>query len=98
MSSNEPSGFAADMLDQPAALAALAIPTALDLPADLTRFSRIVLTGMGSSDHATIPLELLLCGRGLPVWRLQTSRLLDTPEMLVDGTLLWITSQSRPER
>ena len=94
MSSQDPSGFAADMLDQPAALAVLAVPPAPDLPVDLTRFSRIVLTGMGSSDYATIPLELLLCGRGLPVWRLQTSRLLDTPEMLVDGTLLWITSQS----
>ncbi len=82
------------MLDQPAVLATLAAAPAPDLPVDLTLFSRIVLTGMGSSDYATIPLELLLCGRGLPVWRLQTSRLLDTPEMLVDGTLLWITSQS----
>ena len=46
---------------------------------DLTRFDRIILTGMGSSDFMTIPLELHLARRGLPVWRLQTSRLLEMP-------------------
>ena len=89
-----PSGFSLDMLAQPAALTTLATSALPDLPADLSRFVRIIFTGMGSSDYATIPLELRLAERGLPVWRLQTSRLLDTPGMLSDNTLLWITSQS----
>jgi glutamine---fructose-6-phosphate transaminase (isomerizing) len=31
---------------------------------------------------------------GLPVWRIQTSRLLETPQMIRGRTLLWIISQS----
>jgi glucosamine--fructose-6-phosphate aminotransferase (isomerizing) len=49
---------------------------------------------MGSSDYASIPLELALARKGLPVWRLQASRLLETPQLITGRTLLWATSQS----
>ena len=92
-------GFERDMLDQPAALAAYALAAYASSPpgiasVDFGRFDRVIMTGMGSSHYATIPLELFLCRRGLPVWRIQTSRLLEAPEMVTAGTLLWVTSQS----
>jgi len=61
---------------------------------DWAPFDRIILTGMGSSDSVSIPFEYAIQRKGLPVWRLQTSRLLDTPEVILPRTLLWITSQS----
>ena len=61
---------------------------------DLEAFDRIVLTGMGGSDCATIPFELRLGRAGLPVWRLLSSRLLDMLELVTAETLLVITSQS----
>jgi len=61
---------------------------------DLSTFERIILTGMGSSDSVAIPFEYALLRQGLPVWRIPTSRLLDTPEIIVGRTLLWVTSQS----
>jgi glucosamine--fructose-6-phosphate aminotransferase (isomerizing) len=90
------SGYERDMLDQPAALEAYAsqpLPSAI-ASLDLSRFSRIILTGMGSSDYATIPFELTLARLGLPVWRVQTGRLLEMPQLIVPRTLLWMTSQS----
>lgn len=62
---------------------------------DLTRFDRIILTGMGSSDSVAIPFEIAIARRGLPVLRIQTSNLLEMPELITPSTLLWITSQSR---
>jgi glutamine---fructose-6-phosphate transaminase (isomerizing) len=96
MTSASESGFERDILDQPAALAAYA---AQPLPRgiaklDLRAFDRIIMTGMGSSDYLTLGLELLLARRGLPVWRIQTSHLLQAPEWITPGTLLWATSQS----
>lgn len=96
MTPSSVTGFERDIQDQPDALERCA---ASPLPAgvaslDFARFDRIILTGMGSSDYATIPLELAMARRGLPVWRLQTGRLLETPEMIGPRTLLWITSQS----
>jgi glucosamine--fructose-6-phosphate aminotransferase (isomerizing) len=61
---------------------------------EMSKYDRIILTGMGSSDSVSIPFELALLRLGLPAWRIQTSRLLETPEMIVGRTLLWITSQS----
>jgi glucosamine--fructose-6-phosphate aminotransferase (isomerizing) len=61
---------------------------------DLSGYDRIILTGMGASDSVSIPFEYALLRQGLPVWRVQTSRLLDTPELIAGRTLLWITSQS----
>lgn len=70
-----------------------------DLPEGITRldfkgFGRIILTGMGGSDCATIPLELILARAGLPVWRLSAGRLLETLELITSDTLLVVTSQS----
>lgn len=61
---------------------------------DLKSFDRIVLTGMGGSDTATISFELRLAQAGLPVWRLPTGRVLDMPALVTGNTLLVITSQS----
>ncbi|MHB8721823.1 MAG: SIS domain-containing protein [Steroidobacteraceae bacterium] len=61
---------------------------------DLSKYDRIILTGMGSSDSVSIPFEYALLRQGMPVWRIQTSGLLDTPEIMVGRTLLWVTSQS----
>lgn len=80
----------ADTLEHAAAQPLNLTVAALDLP----KYERIILTGMGSSDSVSIPFELALLRLGLPVWRIQTSRLLETPEMIVGRTLLWITSQS----
>lgn len=61
---------------------------------DLSQYDRVILTGMGSSDYVSIPFEYALARQGVPVWRIQTSRLLDTPEMITGRALLWVTSQS----
>lgn len=61
---------------------------------DLRGYDRIVLTGMGGSDHGTIPFELRLARAGLPVWRVMAGRLLETLELVTAGTLLVVTSQS----
>jgi glucosamine--fructose-6-phosphate aminotransferase (isomerizing) len=96
MTSASESGFERDILDQPAALAAYAAqplpPGIAEL--DVSAFDRIIMTGMGSSDYLPLGLELLLARRGLPVWRIQTSHLLQAPEWITPRTLLWITSQS----
>jgi glucosamine--fructose-6-phosphate aminotransferase (isomerizing) len=90
------SDYERDMLDQPAALEAFASQVLASGIAslDLARFDRIILTGMGSSDYATIPFELTLARLGLPVWRVQTGRLLEMRQLIAPQTLLWMTSQS----
>nr|WP_281376282.1 SIS domain-containing protein [Burkholderia guangdongensis] len=60
----------------------------------MSRYERIVLTGMGSSDFATIPIERDLASRGYPVWRVDAGSLLDFPQLINSKTLLWMTSQS----
>lgn len=60
----------------------------------LSRFDRIVLTGMGSSDYALIPVERALIARGYPVWRVDAGRLLDMPSLVTENSLVWATSQS----
>ena len=90
------SGFEQDMSDQPKALEkflSAAFPAAVS-GLDFTKFDRIILTGMGSSDYATIPLEIALAQAGLPVWRIQTNRLLEMPQLITSRSLLWMTSQS----
>lgn len=61
---------------------------------DLRSYDRIVLSGMGSSDYALIPIERELIAAGLPVWRMDAGRLLDLPQLVTAQTLLWVTSQS----
>ncbi|WGS55261.1 SIS domain-containing protein (plasmid) [Paraburkholderia sp. D15] len=93
---NHISPYERDISDQ---LTAIADQLAYELPPslrrlDVSRFDRIVLTGMGSSHYATIPIERGLAARGLPVWRIDTGSLLDFPELITGKTLLWATSQS----
>lgn len=61
---------------------------------DLQDYDRIILTGMGSSDYALIPIERELIACGLPVWRIDAGRLLDMPQLVTANSLLWVTSQS----
>lgn len=60
----------------------------------LEDYDRIILTGMGSSDYALIPVERALAARGYPVWRVDAGRLLDMGGLITENTLLWATSQS----
>ncbi|WP_434639961.1 SIS domain-containing protein [Klebsiella sp. I138] len=90
------SPYEADLQEQVNALEAqlaYTLPPALG-ELDLHAFGRIVLSGMGSSDYATIPIERELLAMGLPVWRVDAGKLLDTPELITSDTLLWLTSQS----
>lgn len=61
---------------------------------DLTSYDRIILTGMGSSDYAAIPIERRLAKRGLPVTRIDAGQLLDVPSRVTNRSLVWGTSQS----
>lgn len=60
----------------------------------LDSYDRIILTGMGSSDYALIPVERALIARGYPVWRVDAGRMLDMPSLVTENSLLWATSQS----
>jgi glutamine---fructose-6-phosphate transaminase (isomerizing) len=85
-----------DIAEVPAALLRFAeteLPPSL-VAIDFSAFERIILTGMGGSDCATIPLELALAQASRPVWRLLAGRLLETPEMVTESSLLIVTSQS----
>jgi glucosamine--fructose-6-phosphate aminotransferase (isomerizing) len=58
-------------------------------------FSRIVLTGMGSSYNAAYPAWLMLLPLSTPPLHVNTAELLHYGQSLVDSrTLLWINSQS----
>lgn len=96
MTRSHPSDFEADLAGQAEALSRFADQNFSDGVRDLDQrsFERIILTDMGSSDTVTIPFELTLARKGLPVWRIQTSTLLERPEMITPRTLLWVTSQS----
>jgi glucosamine--fructose-6-phosphate aminotransferase (isomerizing) len=90
------SPYEQDIGDQLIAIAdqiAYALPSSLG-QLDLSGYDRIVLTGMGSSHYATIPIERDLVESGFPVWRIDTGSLLDFPQLITDKTLLWATSQS----
>lgn len=96
MTDRATTAYEMDMAEEAAGLLRLAdarLPDSLR-ELDLTVFDRIILTGMGGSDCATIPFELRLAQAGLPVWRLLSSRLLDMLELVTAQTLLVITSQS----
>ncbi|GLV76068.1 SIS domain-containing protein [Streptomyces hygroscopicus] len=91
-----PTGYLADIDAQPDALLRQAdspLPASL-AGIDLSRYDRIVLTGMGSSLYSFVPAERALASAGLPVWRIDAGQLLDTPERVTPNTLLWATSQS----
>jgi glucosamine--fructose-6-phosphate aminotransferase (isomerizing) len=91
-----------DILDQPRALeetlAGLDVSKPLQKLAgmlQLGRFSRIVLTGMGSSFHALHPLNLKLVSHGLTAIMVETSELIHYESRLFDPkTLMIAVSQS----
>lgn len=96
MTDHEVTAYEMDMAGEAASLVGFAdarLPGSLS-GLDLGGFDRIVLTGMGGSDCATIPFESRLAQAGLPVWRLPTGRLLEMRALITAGTLLVITSQS----
>jgi len=57
-------------------------------------WKRILLTGMGSSYFALLPLQLRLLEAGFPVWLVETSELIYSDAYLTPETLLVVASQS----
>lgn len=87
--------YETNILQQPDALRRVADQPLPDLSSvDLSRYDRIILTGMGASDFAAIPTERALAAAGLPVVRIDTGQLLDRPQRVTPRSLLWATSQS----
>ena len=85
-----------DIASQPQALRALSLAS---LPRSVEeqfarRFSRIVITGMGTSHYAGYSTWKSLVNAGQSAWWIDTSQLLDVPELITDDTLLIVTSQS----
>jgi glucosamine--fructose-6-phosphate aminotransferase (isomerizing) len=59
------------------------------------RYQHVVMTGMGSGPWASYPAYLRLLRAGIPVTVIETAELITfARELLVPGTLLWVTSQS----
>jgi glucosamine--fructose-6-phosphate aminotransferase (isomerizing) len=93
---NETASYIDDINEQPAALLRQAdapLPSALQ-GIDLHDYDRIILTGMGSSDYAGIPIERELAALGLPVLRIDAGQLLDVPARVTNRSLVFATSQS----
>ncbi|MGC8635156.1 MAG: SIS domain-containing protein [Candidatus Limnocylindrales bacterium] len=89
--------YVAEIRDQPARLAALleSNPASAVGSLELSRFRRVVLSGMGASHYATYPAWLTLAAAGVPAWWLEADELLHHASGLVGpDTLLWLTSQS----
>ena len=94
--------YVRDILDQPRALEEtlrrLSSSPALEgVARGVTegRYSRVALTGMGSSYHGLHPLHLRLVNAGVSSVMVETSELLHyQPRLLEEGTLLVLVSQS----
>jgi glutamine---fructose-6-phosphate transaminase (isomerizing) len=93
--------YIADILAQPAALRTtldLYQPEMIELLQKRLQkgeFSRIVLTGMGSTHYAAYPAWLTLMNLETPAIYLNTAEVLHFGQNLIDSrTLLWINSQS----
>lgn len=91
-----------DILDQPRALEETLAGLTESEPlaklasrVDSGKFTRIVLTGMGSSFHALHPLHLVLVDRGITSLMVETSELVHYQSRLFDSkTLIIAVSQS----
>jgi glucosamine--fructose-6-phosphate aminotransferase (isomerizing) len=94
--------YLSDILDQPRALEATL--QGLEGPGSLAEVARrlrpgggtrVVLTGMGSSHHGLVPLQLRLVEAGLAPITVESSELLHYQQrLLAEGTLLVLASQS----
>ena len=90
-----------DMLAQPAALKK-AIENYQSAEVQLLanrfaagEFSRVILTGMGSSHNSHYPASLAMTNAATPTIYMNTAELLHyAPGLMQPGTLLWINSQS----
>ena len=91
-----------DILDQPRALAATIDALAVgDNVLSMARklragaYARVILTGMGSSLHALVPLEIALAEAGFTPLLVETSELVHSmPRLLDAGSLIVAVSQS----
>jgi glucosamine--fructose-6-phosphate aminotransferase (isomerizing) len=95
-SSSGPSPFERDIADQADALRAIAqsaLRPDLAALAD-NRYDRIIITGMGSSHFAGLPIWRELVAAGYPVWWLDSGQLLDSPQLLTPASLVIASSQS----
>jgi len=87
--------FEHDIAEQPEALRRLAEGAPPQFQAITGRsWTRIVLTGMGSSHFAGIPTWRHLIALGHQAWAVDTGQLLDDERLLTPDTLLIATSQS----
>jgi glucosamine--fructose-6-phosphate aminotransferase (isomerizing) len=93
--------YRCDILAQPAALHTTISALAQTIfPAEIRdglregRWRKILLTGMGSSFFALIPLFNRLAAAGYPVWLLETSELIYSPAWLNSSALIIAASQS----
>lgn len=87
--------YVRDILDQPAALSNTLDGLAASAVPAVPRCRMVVLTGMGSSFHALIPLHLRLTASGIQSLRVETSELLHyMPALIAPGNLLVVVSQS----
>jgi glucosamine--fructose-6-phosphate aminotransferase (isomerizing) len=95
MSTAEQTPFETNILEQPDALRRLAAatPASYDVLTS-RRWDRIVLTGMGSSHFAGLPVWRSLVALGHDAWTIDTGQLLDNHRLVTDATLLIVTSQS----
>ncbi len=88
-----------DVQDQPYAvdrLLTLASSVSSLAPlSELLGATRVIISGMGSSHFTTYPIYKALIKAGVPTWRIDSAQLLDLlPEIVIPGTVLWLTSQS----
>lgn len=93
---SELSPYEIDLQGQPDALRAVATGC---LPGELGAlriedYPRVVVTGMGSSHFAGLPLWRRLVKMGWPAWWISTTELLDSPDLVTEDSLLVATSQS----
>jgi len=89
-----PNPYERDILDIGPSLARLLDAPRPHLGTDtLAGVSGVVLTGMGSSHYAALPSWRRLIALR-PSWWVPTSEVLDSPDLIGNDTLVWITSQS----
>jgi|688.fasta_scaffold275385_1 glucosamine--fructose-6-phosphate aminotransferase (isomerizing) len=98
-STNAPSPYMADVLEQPVALENLiASMDGAQLEAPLRKLleaKRVVLAGMGSSHFTTYPIFRAMLAAGIPAWWIDSAELLENLEGFNNpDTVFWLTSQS----
>jgi glucosamine--fructose-6-phosphate aminotransferase (isomerizing) len=57
-------------------------------------YDRVILTGMGSSHYAALPIWRKLVAAGCPAWWTDSGQLLDSPQLITPASLVVASSQS----